>query len=297
MTAPRREIERLLKSYDLGNLKSAKLLYDKWNVIYLVTTTRGKYVLKIRRFSEEKLFRHEATVASILGDDVPHSKPLPTKRGGFFVRFNGNLAYFMNYLRGAPARDGTRVSLETLRDMGRTIALLHRTRSAKTPGWSTCPDFRKTFSKLPEGRERSLGMRTLELLEKEGFYGKRLPRGFTHGDPMSQNMLLRAGKVVGVIDYEMAHREAYVCDIGINAISTCFDGERLSKKRLTTLIAGYESIRKLTALERRHIPNSLLHAGLWVFQGGVIKHPKDTSRIYEDIRVRRYLRILQSCGI
>ncbi len=290
---PRRKIERLLKSYDLGELKNMKLLYDRWNILYSLTTTQGKYVLKIMRLSEEKLFKQETAVADILSDDVPHSKPLPTKKGDVFVRFDGALAYIMDYIPGTPAQDGSKVSLGTLHDMGRSIALLHRTRSAKIPRWSTRVDFKKTFYALPEGKERWLGTRTLMFLENEGFYDKHVPRGFTHGDPMSQNMLLRAGRVVAVIDYETAHREAYVCDIGINAISTCFIGESLSKKRLAALIAGYESVRKLTDVETSHIHNSILHAGLWVFQGSVIKHADDASRIYEDIRVKRYLRTLR----
>lgn len=77
-----------------------------------------------------------------------------------------------------------------------------------------------------------------------------LPRGLIHGDLFRDNALFAGGSLTGVIDFYHACEDMLVQDLAIAINDWCTTPEHAPDKvRRTAMIAGYESVRELTADE------------------------------------------------
>ncbi len=77
-----------------------------------------------------------------------------------------------------------------------------------------------------------------------------------HGDLFFDNMLFDGEELVAFIDFELACHYYKVFDIGMTIIGTCANEQHeLAVEKAKALIAAYESIRPLEALEKASLQN------------------------------------------
>jgi homoserine kinase type II len=83
-----------------------------------------------------------------------------------------------------------------------------------------------------------------------------LPRSTCHTDLFPDNVLMRGDRVSGMIDFYFACDEAMAYDLAVTHAAWSFDrdGGRFHPDIGTALIAGYESVRPLSAGERAALP-------------------------------------------
>lgn len=80
-----------------------------------------------------------------------------------------------------------------------------------------------------------------------------LPSGLIHGDLFRDNALVEPGdapeRIVALLDFESACRGPYVYDLMVTLLAWCY-GDTLDPALARVLVAGYESVRPLSAAER-----------------------------------------------
>lgn len=83
-----------------------------------------------------------------------------------------------------------------------------------------------------------------------------LPRGVIHADLFTDNVLMLGDTVTGLIDFYFACTDMLAYDVAVTHSAWCFsnDGTRFDAALSAALIAGYESVRPLSAAERAALP-------------------------------------------
>ena len=94
-----------------------------------------------------------------------------------------------------------------------------------------------------------------------------LPRGVVHADLFPDNVLFRAGRITGVIDFYYACDELRVYDLAITVNQWCSLGDgSLSPPRAGAILGAYHRVRPLESGEREAWPHVLRYAALrfWI---------------------------------
>lgn len=83
-----------------------------------------------------------------------------------------------------------------------------------------------------------------------------LPAGLIHGDLFRDNMLFVGHKVSGVLDFSECGEDHWLLDIAITSNDFCrtWPDNQPDDKRRQAFLAGYETRRPLTALEKESLP-------------------------------------------
>jgi homoserine kinase type II len=83
-----------------------------------------------------------------------------------------------------------------------------------------------------------------------------LPRGVIHADLFPDNVLMLGTRVSGLIDFYFACNDILAYDVAVTHAAWCFDadGRAFDADIGRELLAGYESLRALSAAERAALP-------------------------------------------
>ena len=100
------------------------------------------------------------------------------------------------------------------------------------------------------------GLVERELAVLETRWPRDLPVGVIHADLFPDNVLMLGDKVSGLIDFYFACTDTIAYDIAVTHAAWCFssDGRQFDAGLSGALLAGYESVRKLSEPERTALP-------------------------------------------
>lgn len=87
-----------------------------------------------------------------------------------------------------------------------------------------------------------------------------LPAGLIHGDLFDDNVVIASDDHIVVLDWETASVEPFVLDLGLAAVGLCRTDNRLDPARLDALVAGYETVRRLSSDEHAGLPAATEYA-------------------------------------
>jgi len=86
---------------------------------------------------------------------------------------------------------------------------------------------------------------------------KKLPNGIIHGDLFIDNIFFKKDKISGIIDFYFAANDYFMYEIAICINALCFNKKKsqfkLNKKKVKNLIRGYESIKKISVIEKKSL--------------------------------------------
>jgi homoserine kinase type II len=111
---------------------------------------------------------------------------------------------------------------------------------------ATCPeDYREAFHFFfPDGLKN--------------FFAANFAKGIIHGDLYYDNTLFDNNHLSTVLDFEQAGIGEYVLDLGISLSGTCLEKGRIISPLVNSYLQGYESVRPLTADERKYLDQSII---------------------------------------
>jgi len=100
----------------------------------------------------------------------------------------------------------------------------------------------------------ALVARELALLARD--WPRDLPQSVIHADLFPDNVLILGDRVSGLIDFYFACTDITAYDVAVTHAAWCFsaDGRSFDRKLSDALLAGYESVRPLSADERAALP-------------------------------------------
>ena len=241
-------LDAWLQPLGLGRLIDyAGIAAGMQNSNYFVTTESGRSVLTLfETLTPAQLDFYLALMAHLAQRRIPCPQPLADSNGQLCRPLNGKPAALLSCLSG---HDLAAPNVTHCRLLGEQLARLHIA-GADFPDplpnpcgaeWRQLTGQRLLPLLLPD--ERALLEAELVFQSTKDF--STLPRGVIHADLFRDNVLWDArGQLSGVLVFYFAGEDCLLFDLAVVANDWCADDEMLK-----ALIAGYASIRPLTAEE------------------------------------------------
>ena len=255
-----------LSRYALGQLVELKgIAAGVTNTNYFVTTTHGRYVLTIfETLKLEELPYYLTLMSHLARHGVACPAPLADHTDQFASLLAGKPACLVSCLSGA---DINQPSAIQCRAVGEMLAQMH-VASATFPRKMKNPRGPRWWSETATAMYPYMDAADAASLREEVQFQDshrfdHLPSGVIHADLFKDNVLMDGDKIAGFIDFYYACNDILLYDVAIafNDWTRLEDGS-ICPERATALLAGYQSVRPLTAEEIRAWPVMLRAAAL-----------------------------------
>ena len=211
------DLTEFLTTLPLGKVhRIKKYSSGQHNQTFLVTSSKGKFSLRIFNYKKPAQIRFEIAILLLLkGLDAPQLVEL---NNGFIEKFGKKYVIAYRYL---PGKHLLSFNSPQLNEVGEFIADFHN----RCKGF-TWKKWRYQFYYLPDWKinkferiSKKAGLKHLELLQsiiselKENRLPRSLPRGPIHVDIKPENTLFQNGKLSGVIDFDNSFVGPLVLDL------------------------------------------------------------------------------------
>jgi homoserine kinase type II len=232
------------------------------NTNYLLKSKNKKFILTI---FEKRVLKKEIPFFMKLMDRLNTSniscpKPLKNKDGKYLIRLKNKTACIVSFLKG---QDKKVLNCKNCYDVGKVIAQMHlttkkiklfRNNSMGIKKLNPLLNSIKFKSKKFANIDKFLRI-NLEHIKKK--WPKNLPSGIIHGDLFIDNIFFQKNKLSGIIDFYFAANDYFMYEIAICINALCFDKKNLkfkiNKMKINNLIKGYESIKKISLIEKKSL--------------------------------------------
>jgi homoserine kinase type II len=299
------ELGVLLADFDLGSALSLKGVAEGVeNSNFLLETEAGRYFLTVyeRRVKADDLPFFLELLRWIAGRGFPSATPIPDREGRLLKTVRGKPAAIVSFLSGLAVR---RPSAAHCREAGAGLAQLHlaaegfpRTRGNDLGRAAWAPLFaglEGAAEALKPGLAATISSDLERLAER---WPKDLPAGVIHADFFPDNVFFRQGKFAGAIDFYFACVDAFAYDVAVALNAWCFEADgSFNITSARQLVAGYETLRPLSDLERSALPVLAHGAAMRFFltrladwgatPDGALVRPKDPLEYERKLAVHR----------
>tara|TARA_B100001142_G_scaffold323932_1_gene374799 strand:- start:1181 stop:2095 length:915 start_codon:yes stop_codon:yes gene_type:complete len=265
---------------NLSDIISIQRLAGGWaNSNYILNLRdNNKFVLKVWNEQSVEEVEYLLTMTSYLAkNDVPTPEPIKFKNNKFLFIKN-NLAWtILPFIEG----DWLKPNHSSLYSLGQIQANLHLIK----PPLELKEEFsmgHKLFQKLfTLAEEKDNWTDFLIMLKTESSILKNLignlPRGIIHGDLFPDNVLGSNSEVKSILDFEEICNDILAFDLVMTFVGFGWENNLPVSERWVSLLAGYESIRKLTEEEITALPHlhrlATLSIAAWRYWQFVINMP------------------------
>jgi homoserine kinase type II len=256
------ELGAFLKNYPVGELLSYKGIAEgSENSNFLLHTSAGAYILTLY---EKRVERADLPFFLGLMEHLAKqgiSCPLPVHRADGVVigELAGRPAALITFLEGMWLRRPTAVHC---REVGKALAALHlagadfplsRPNALAIDGWRKLWDgARPRADEVEKGLAREVDA-DFEFLALH--WPTALPAGVIHADLFPDNVFFLGETLSGLIDFYFACNDFYAYDVATCLNAWCFEKDHaFNLTKGTALLAGYQSVRPLSADERGALP-------------------------------------------
>ncbi|MFB6348674.1 homoserine kinase [Moraxella marmotae] len=248
-----------------------------------------------------------ATIMHTLKDKLPIAAPLVKMTAkGEHIGADCVMRYENKAILVVPKLAGSHPSVtdeKMCTEMGRALATLHKTLQTLEPAeaygvplydWARVKERETAFMPMDESRLMN------DIWQAYANLPQDLPKGLCHLDMFTDNTLWDfsgdAVKLTGLLDFTEVSVEHYLMDIAITINDFCTtwgnatDGESVNfdNQKMQAFIAGYESVRALTADEKAALPIMLAYSAtiFWLLRLNVIHYNREQGRTGDDIMVK-----------
>jgi homoserine kinase type II len=305
---PDEELSVFLATYEIGTLLSYKGIAEGVeNTNYFLQTTTAPFILTLyeKRVREADLPFFLGLMQHLASRGLNCPLPVQNRSGEALGRLAGRPAVIQTFLNGIAVK---RPSARHCGALGRALAQLHlagadfpmsRRNALSLDGW---PPLFAAAEKEADRVSRGLSDRTRKELEYlAGAWPSGLPSGIIHADLFTDNVFFIGPEVSGLIDFYFACTDAFAYDLAICLNAWCFEQDgsfNLTKGQ--AMIAGYRSVRQLTAAEIEALPTLCRGSALrfmltrlvdWLnVPPGALVKPKDPLEYDRKLAFHRHVR-------
>lgn len=257
------DLPAVARAYGLEELALSPLHGGAANSSFRAQTDQGEFVLTMldnhNPASATRLAEHTRTLFEA---GVPTTQVVPTRDEGMVAQIGDASVILKRWVEGSvlqPLPD------HHLHQAGRLLAglhalptdiadLPHRTRRLSAQQRALIPEFADTdFAAW-------LAARLERVLADEAEV--RSPDVVSHGDLFADNLIVRPGGDLTVLDWETLCVDSALLDLGMAVVGTAQVDGRIPRHRAESVVAGYGERRPLAAPERAALPGAVEHAAL-----------------------------------
>jgi homoserine kinase type II len=299
------ELAGLLADFDLGQALSLKGVAEGVeNSNFLLETERGRFFLTVyeRRVRAGDLPFFLELLRWLAEHGFPSARPIPDRHGDLLKTVRGKPCAIVSFLSGLSVR---RPTAAHCREAGAGLAALHlaaagfsltRDNDLGQAAWAPLFEGLAVAAEdLKPGLAKTISS-DLELLAER--WPRDLPMGVIHADYFPDNVFFAGGKFAGAIDFYFACVDAFAYDIAVALNAWCFEPDgSFNITSARQLVAGYESNRELSDIERSALPVLAHGAAMRFFltrlhdwgatPAGALVRPKDPLEYERKLAVHR----------
>lgn len=253
-----------LAEYEIGVARSFKGIAEGVeNSNYYLETDKGRYFLTLfeKRADPADLPYFMALKRHLAAKKFPCPEPVEAKDGEVLRTLEGQPAVIVTFLDGLSPRSPTPLQC---RQLGAELARMHadladfdqvRENALGPAGW-----LELWKGRAEEAEDLQSGLAALIQSDIDATVHARpvsaeLPRGTIHADLFPDNTFFLNNEFSGAFDFYFACTDALAYDIAVCINAWAFEaGAEYNYSKGAALIAGYESVRPLEALERETLP-------------------------------------------
>lgn len=252
------QMRLFLQQYDLGEFISLKgIAQGVTNTNYFVTTTQGKFVLTLFEvLRQDELPFYLQLMLHLSENGVACPKPVAQLTGRLDAHIDGKPACLVTCLHGA---DVAHPTWQQCHSVGEMLAKMHVAgqsfdvpmQNPRGKAWWTAEIER--LLPLMSYVDATLLKDTVAALNAHD--DSDLPHGIIHADLFKDNVLIHGDDVAGFIDFYYACQGNFMYDLAI-AINDWArtDANQIDAEFEEALLAGYQSVRPLSAAEQAYLP-------------------------------------------
>ncbi len=256
-----KELRAILSGYDLGDYINSRGFgrgADQTNM--RVTTSQGSYSFRYYEKRQEDYVRFELDLLRFLrGKSYPCPEPVQQRDGSDFGMHKNKPYAIFTLLEGKHDENSRNYRL-----VAPALAWLHNLTRGYKPayaearaqygpeyGWSRAEANAKRIAHPAKAHERLIWMKQeLDALQ----LSEVLPKGVCHCDANPSNFLYKDGKLSAVVDFDQATYIWLLYDVAQMIYWWAWpDTGAIQLEESHDLVAQYETVRKLSHDERRHL--------------------------------------------
>ena len=261
-------IRRILGNYDIGLISKIEPLATSGNITFLISTSKGKLILRI--CPEGERWRSKQEIASelefidyLFKNKFPAPTPVCKQNNSCIIEWNNKFGYLRHYSEGIAYLTPT---LNQVEIFGALVGRFHKlTKGKKTKNkrehiWDL-EETKKNFQELKKIvlksnlKNKSQFIKRAEEELSKLHFPNNLPKGMIHEDLGKRHILWKNDKISCVIDFDRYYYGKLILDLGQAIRGWCFidNWKKWSNSNLRALLKGYNSKRKISALEKRYL--------------------------------------------
>jgi Ser/Thr protein kinase RdoA (MazF antagonist) len=264
------QIAGLAAEYGLGKVQDVVASPLGWSRVakhqrnFLVEAGRSKVIFRFDdRRGDIEVKREVDLFLYLRKHGFPCPQPIPDRKSRHFRAVGGaRLTAYKNIDGRRPAVAD--LSPGQIEGVGRILGELHLICKGYKKGIENRFTFERVADLYAEIRPElpSYFRRFTRALDEEveylgDFLEAKLPKGVIYGDLLSENVLLKGDKLVGIVGFDAVCRGKFIFDLATAVNAVCFVDGSYDLKRFETVIGGYESNRTLSLAEWDSFPNEL----------------------------------------
>ena len=232
------------------------------NTNYLLKSKNKKFILTIfeKRVSNKEIPFFMKLMDKLNNSKINCPKPLKNNDGKYLIKLKNKTACIVSFLKG---KDKNKLNLENCFEVGKIIAQMHLVTKNINLSRKNSMGIKNLDPLLKSIKFKSNKFSNLEkflinnLKDIKKNWPKKLPNGIIHGDLFIDNIFFNKNKLSGIIDFYFAANDYFMYEIAICINALCFDKKKskfeINKKKIRSLIKGYESIKKISLKEKKSL--------------------------------------------
>jgi len=262
-TLHKKDFEDILSNYDIGKCKKSKhITFAFGNTVYILETTKGKYVLKIFERAELGYIKFQIKLMNFLNlKKVPVPELIKTKSKKFLLIRNNKRILIQKFVEGKIPKKLSGKLIKGIADkMGLMDKHLLKLKLQGKYIWKKNHEFKPLVCKTIKVKDFEFKEEMDKLLkELKKINKKKLRKSVVHGDCHSVNLLAKENKLKAVIDWDDSHEDYLVYDVSAFITHSFFmtplyyRSGRFNKKQLKLFLKHYQKHVKLNSEEKKAV--------------------------------------------
>ncbi len=253
-----------LSEYTLGAPRAFKGIAEGVeNSNFYLETTSGRFILTLfeKRVDHRDLPWFVALTEHLAAKGFPCAAPIAAKDGKALRSLERRPALIVEFLTGISPRTPNPAQCQAF---GRALAQMHlaledyravRENTLGPASWQKLWQGRANDAEQLEPGLSDLINTDMALIAEEWPTPDSLPMGAIHADLFPDNTFFIDDRFTGAFDFYFACTDFLAYDLAVCLNAWAFEAPSdYNASKGAALIAGYESLRKLTALERSALP-------------------------------------------
>jgi len=261
------DIAALIAAYDVGTLISAKGIAEGVsNSNWLVETTGNdgngsRYILTMYEFriDTDELPYFLSLLDHLAAHGCPVPRTIHDRDGALYRKIGDKSVALIEFLPGVSVGNPTPAQA---RAVGSELARLHLAAAnfpATRGNTMGIAEWRRLAAACGEAELAAIDPVLATLIAQDlpriaAAWPGDLPQSVIHADLFPDNVLVLGETITGLIDFYFACNDLTAYDLAVTHLAWCWDESGFRDDLSRAVLAGYETVRPLSAAERAALP-------------------------------------------